>query len=131
MQDAAQALSEIARGGTEDDLKFVLNTLAAYDGADTIYPVCMDVVEQLEVGDKLLSRVKNVLEQTGVVAGEFGFVEAYGQRRDLINQWRDDPRPKVRDFARAQARELEQTMAWEQRRASRDEAQRRRDWGEE
>lgn len=131
VQDAAQALSEIARGGTEDDLKFVLKTLAAYDGADTIYAVCMDVVEQLEVGDKLLSRVKNVLEQTGVVAGEFGFVEAYGQQRDLINQWRDDPRPKVRDFARAQARELEQTMAWEQRRASRDEAQRRRDWGEE
>lgn len=130
-QDAARALSEIARGRTEDDLKFILKTLAAYDGADTIYPVCMDVVEQLEVGDKLLSRVKNVLEKTGVVAGEFGFVEAYSRRRDLINQWRDDPRPKVRDFARAQARELEQTMAWEQRRASRDEAQRRRDWGEE
>jgi len=127
---AAQLIS-FARHGGESDIKFILKTLSPYEGAEQIYPVCMELVDRLEPGDKLLNKVSIVLGETGVVSGEFGFVEAHTQRRDLIEKYRDDPRPRVQAYARERARELTQHMAWEQRRAARDVAQRRRDWNEE
>jgi hypothetical protein len=129
-EEVSDKLIELAREGSETDFKFVLKTLAPFEGDEAIYPICMEVVERLEPGAKLLTRVSQVLGETGVLIGEFGHVDAYRQRRDLINRWRDDARPRVQAFARARARELEQSMAWEQRRAERDVAQRRRDWDE-
>lgn len=129
--ELARQLIDLARHGDRSDLKFILKTLSPYEGAQQIYPVCMEVVNRLEPGDKLLNKVSIVLGETGVVSGEFGFVEAHTLRRDRIEKYRDDPRPRVQAYARARARELSQHMAWEQRRAARDVAQRRRDWNEE
>jgi ppGpp synthetase/RelA/SpoT-type nucleotidyltranferase len=127
----AGKLTEIAREGDEADFKFLLRTLAPYEGAEQIYPVLMEVVDRVEPGDRMLTKVSNVLGETGVVSGEFGFVEVHARRKELIERYRDDPRPRVQAYARARARELAQHMAWEQRRAARDVAQRRRDWNEE
>jgi len=126
----AALLERLAREGSENDLKFILKTLATYEGDEQIYPICMEVVDRLEPGHKLLSRVSQVLGETGVLSGEFGQVEAYTERRDRISKWSDDPRPRVQAYAVARIQELEQSMAWEQRRAERDVAQRKRDWGE-
>ena len=124
-------LAEIAREGDEQDFNFILKTLSAYEGAEQVYPVLMEVVDRLEPGDKLLGRVSDVLGRTGVVSGEFGFVEVHGRRKELIERYLDDPRQKVQEYARDRARDLAQHMAWEQRKAARDVAQRRRDWNEE
>lgn len=132
LTDAVEArLSDLARQGDERDFEFILKTLSPYKGAAQLYPVLMEVVDRLEPGDKLLNRVSNVLGETGVVSGEFGFVEAHARRKELIERYRDDPRLKVQAFARERARDLAQHMAWEQRRAARDVAARRREWGEE
>uniref|UniRef100_UPI0035C9441D hypothetical protein n=1 Tax=uncultured Sphingomonas sp. TaxID=158754 RepID=UPI0035C9441D len=128
--EIAVPLAEIVRTGGEDDLAFVLTTLLAYDGNAAIYPVCMDVVDRLEPGNPLLQRLSHVFSKTGVAMGEFGFVEAEGAHRARLEQWVDDPRPKVQAYARDQLREVLQSMAWQQRRAVRDVEQRRRDWGE-
>jgi ppGpp synthetase/RelA/SpoT-type nucleotidyltranferase len=124
-------LIEIARRGDERDMKFILRSLMPYEGAEQLYPVAMEVVDRLEPGDKLLTRVSDMLGATGVLAGEFGFVQAYAERKALIERYLDDERPRVRAYARDRARELAQYMAWEQRRAARDVAQRRRQFGEE
>jgi ppGpp synthetase/RelA/SpoT-type nucleotidyltranferase len=124
-------LSDLARQGDERDFRFILKTLSAYEGAEQLYPVLMEVVDRLEPGDKLLSRVSNVLGETGVVSGEFGFVEVHALRKGLIERYQDDPRPKVQAYARDRARDLAQHMAWEQRRAAHEVARRRREWDEE
>lgn len=132
LTDAVEArLSDLARQGDERDFKFILKTLSPYEGAEQLYPVLMEVVDRLEPGDKLLNRVSNVLGETGVVSGEFGFVEVHARRKELIERYRDDQRPKVQAYARERARDLAQHMAWEQRRAAREIAARRREWGEE
>jgi hypothetical protein len=132
LTDAVEAwLLDLARKGDEPDFKFILKTLLPYEGAEQLYPVLMEVVDRLEPGDKLLNRVSNVLGETGVVSGEFGFVEVHAHRKELIERYRDDPRPKVQTYARERARDLAQHMAWDQRRAARDVAARRREWGEE
>jgi ppGpp synthetase/RelA/SpoT-type nucleotidyltranferase len=123
------ALGEFIARGSSDDLDFVLKTLQPYEGDGQIYPICMDIVDRLEPGDEMLRRVAIVLGETGVVSGEFGFVEAETEQHARLKAWLDDPRPKVKAFAEAQMRRAEQSMAWEQRRAQTDVEQMKRDWG--
>lgn len=123
-------LIAIAREGDEGDLKFILHSLKPYEGAELVYPVAMEVVDRLEPGDELLGRVSDMLGVTGVLTGEFGFVAAQAKRKTLIERYTDDPRPRVQAYARERARDLAQHMAWEQRKAARDVARRKRAWGE-
>jgi len=48
--------------------------------------VAREVVASLPEGDERLRRVEYLLTMTGVVRGEFGFVEAY-------RSWLEDKRP--------------------------------------
>lgn len=130
-EPVAAQLVELARQGDKRDLKFILKSLAPYEGAEHLYPLAMEVVDRLEPGDKLLNRVSDVLDVTGVLEGEFGFVEAHAQRKALIERFFEDPRPRVQAYARQRARDLAQHIAWGQRRAAREIAQRRRQFGEE
>jgi hypothetical protein len=123
-------LAEVVKKGDRDDLAFVLTTLLAYEGNEQVYPLCMDLVDRLEEGDEWLSRVSSVLGKTGVVRGEFGWVEAESAQRTRLERWREDPRVKVQTYVLDQLRRIDQSMAWEQRRAERDVEQRKRDWGE-
>ncbi|BBD03498.1 MULTISPECIES: RelA/SpoT domain-containing protein [Sphingomonadaceae] len=127
----SEKLIEIAREGSNTDLEFILKTLTTYEGDEGIYPVCMEVVDRLEPGANLLENVSRVLGATGVLTGEFGHVQAYAERKQRIDRWKDDPRPRVKAYAVSRSRELEQSMAWEQRRASQGVAQRKRAFGEE
>jgi hypothetical protein len=43
--------------------------------------------------------VEICLENTGVVAGQFGFVEAFRAKKAEIAAWRDDENAKVKAFA--------------------------------
>jgi ppGpp synthetase/RelA/SpoT-type nucleotidyltranferase len=128
--EIAGPLAEMVKHGSRDDIGFVIATLRAYDGVEQIYALCMDIVDALGDGDALLGRVTNVLGQKGVLTGEFGYVEAEGEQHARLERWREDPRPKVQAYVREQRRRIEQSMAWEQRRAERDVEQRKRDWGE-
>lgn len=128
--DFVEALREMIAKGDRDDLAFVLETLAAYDGSESIFALCMDVVDRLELGDELLGRVSGVLGERGVLSGEFGSVEADRAEHEHLAQWLEDPRDKVQAFVRNERRRIEQSMAWEQRRAERDVEQMKRDWGE-
>ena len=130
LADIAAPLDDMVKQGNRDDLGFVIASLLAYEGAEQVYPLCMDIVDALEEGDALLNRVTHVLYQTGVLTGDDGNVEAEKARRTHLDRWRDDPRPKVRAYVRNLQRRVEQSMAWEQRRAEHDVEQRRRDWGE-
>ena len=127
----ADQLSRVVAIGDPEALRFVLTTLLAYEGSDLVYPLCMDIVDRLEPDDDLLARVSDALGATGVVTGEYGFVEASGAQRARLAPWLRDPRPKVRAYIINQVRQLGHAMAAEQRRASYEVAQRQRDWGEE
>lgn len=115
----------------QEDVDFVLQVLRAYEGEEFLHPLIKDIVARLTVESEALNEVAIVLEESGVVAGEFGFVELHQQRRDLMTKWLDDPREPVVDFAKKQIRALENRIAAEQRRAEADYELRKRDWGGE
>jgi ppGpp synthetase/RelA/SpoT-type nucleotidyltranferase len=129
--DFKDELASQVRTGEPENIKFVIAVLANYEGSAAIHKTCKDLIDQLDEGDKLLSSVRLALGATGMVTGEFGFVEAYEQQKAQIATWLSDPRIKVQNFAKGFVRSLEQSIADEQRRAEESQEIRRRDWGED
>ena len=121
----------LVRTGNEDDLNFVLSVLRSYRGGQFLHEVCKAIVEALPVGDKRLGQVEVILESTGVVSGRFGMVQAYQGKKEEVQGWLIDERPKVREFAEMHQRSLDRSIASEQRRSETEYELSRRDWQEE
>lgn len=126
--DLEKKLISVVQEGTDDATDFVLQILRTYQGQEFLHGVCKEIVDQLPADDKRLGEVEVILESTGVVTGQFGFVEAYQQKKDQVSHWLDDSRPKVRAFAGRYQRSLDRAIAAEQRRSEVDYELRRREW---
>ena len=118
-------LRTLIANGDLPDIKMVLALLQNYDGGGSIHPLCKDIVDGLPECDKLLVDVTIALSATGVVSGQFGFVEAYEECKAYVTSWLQDPRPKVQQFARDFIHKTDHQIAAEQRRADEDQALRR------
>jgi ppGpp synthetase/RelA/SpoT-type nucleotidyltranferase len=125
-------LVNLIRNGEANDIGFVLSILRAYrEGGTSLHSVCKELIEQLPEGDDRVHEVEVILDGTGGVWGQFGFVEAFQRKKREMEPWSDDVRQKVRDFADKYCRSLDRRIASEQRRSESDYELRRRDWGEE
>ena len=85
---------------------------------------------RLAADDALLSEVEIVLQNTGVVSGEFGMVQAYQSKKQEMAGWLDDPDAKVRAFAESYLRLLDRQIAAEQRRSEESIEMRKRMYGD-
>ena len=112
----------------EDVQDFILKILETYRGELDVGPVAREVVASLPEGDALLRRVEHVLTMTGVVRGEFGFVEAYRAKREAYRPWLEDERPAVRAFAESFIRYLDQMIASDQRQSEERMELQKRAW---
>jgi len=125
-ENLARELASLAATGADDDMGFILQVLRAYQGQQTTHEVVKELVARLPEDDRRLEIAGICLQSTGVVGGEFGFVDAYRTRKAQIETWLTDTRPQVRSFAERFARRLEQSIAAEQRRAEQNKEMRRR-----
>jgi ppGpp synthetase/RelA/SpoT-type nucleotidyltranferase len=124
-------LVAVVQEGTDAAINFVLTILQTYQGQPALHEVCKEVVDKLPENDSRLNEVEVILESTGVISGQFGFVEAYQRKKDEVSPWLSDARPKVRAFAERYQRTLDRSIAAEQRRSETDYELRRREWPEE
>ncbi|HEY4084141.1 MAG TPA: RelA/SpoT domain-containing protein [Burkholderiaceae bacterium] len=127
----AERMMEIASLGGDEALAFLLALLEAYGGNEVLYPILRTVVGRLAPGCKLLRRVGRVMDESGVVHGEFGFVELNQARRRWLQPWLEDACEKVRAFADARIKQLDDTIALETRSAEISVAMRRMQYGED
>ena len=124
----AQILSEMAACGSDDDIGFVFAVLRKYQGQPATHAVVKELVVRLPADDPRLMKVEISLQNTGVVSGEFGFVEAYTAKKKAIASWLDDERPRVIEFAEQYMKKLDRMAATEQRRAEQRSELRRREF---
>jgi hypothetical protein len=82
----------------------------------------------LPADDPLLDEIEVALDSTGLVSGEFGFVEAYRRKKSELALWLSDPRESVQSFARRHALCLDQQIAAEQLRSEEQLALRKRNY---
>jgi hypothetical protein len=113
----AKSLSDMAANGTDDDIGFILGILQNYKGEPAMHSVLIALVNRVPGDDPRLSEVDISLQNTGVVRGEFGFVEAFRRKKAEMESWLEDDRPRVRSFAKEYIRKLDGRIASEQRSA--------------
>jgi len=120
------ALLPYVETGNREDIEFVIRVMSSYHGEPFLNETCKAVVRALPAGDPLLGNVEIILQSTGVVAGEFGFVEAYARKKREMASWLTDAHAGVRAFAESYVRLLDRRIAAEQRRSEESVEMRKR-----
>lgn len=124
-----QNLLEVVQPREEKDLLFVMAILSNYEGNPIIHNVCKELVKILPDGSDLANELTNILQSTGVVSGEYGFVKAYKQKIEEIQPWLQDESPKVKEFAQNYIASLEKSIDHEQKRADEQRTLRKHQYG--
>jgi hypothetical protein len=111
------ALLNLLQQGDEQGYLFVMAVLRNYEGNVRIQNVCAALINALPIDSNHLNEIKTILSNTGVVSGEYGFVDAYRTRISQIEPWLKDESPKVQSFAQFYIQTLEKMIVAEQERA--------------
>lgn len=122
-------LYDLVAAGTATDLEFVIEVLHNYNGHIGTHEIYREVIESLPTDSPILGDISVALDSTGVVAGEFGFVATYLQKKAEVEPWLKDLREKVRTFAGNHILSLDRQIANEQRRAEQGLELRKRNYG--
>jgi ppGpp synthetase/RelA/SpoT-type nucleotidyltranferase len=109
-------LIELIHTEQENNLLIVMAILRNYDGNPVVHKVCKELVATLPEDSEYLSEVLTILESTGGVIGEFGYVEAYKQKKLGIAEWLKDSSGRVKVFAEKYNAALDRRMLSEKRR---------------
>lgn len=121
-------LRSIVAEGERRGMEFVLAVLRAFDGQTALQSICREIVAALNPDDDLLNDIAIILDATGMVSGQFGFVEAYQRKKVEMEDWLCDPSEPVRSFAERHIRSLERAIAADQRRGMEEQELRKRDY---
>lgn len=127
----AERLAILIASGDEQHLRFVLAVLCGFEGRPCVYGLVHDVVAAADAQSELVRDARYVLDETGVVVGEFGYAELYTQRKALLAPWLTDTSAAVKAFATEQTRNLDQRIAAETRSADASIAMRKLRYGED
>lgn len=129
-QRLAESLTEVFRSGDDANVRFAIAVVRAYEGADRALELCREIAAVLPEGDEKWNDLDIALNSTGTVSGEFGFVEAYQSKKQMVELWLNDARPNVVAFAKRCLHGLELRIASEQNRAEQRQALDKLNWGE-
>ncbi|MFM9863324.1 MAG: GTP pyrophosphokinase family protein [Micropepsaceae bacterium] len=110
-------LANVVTDNPSRNAKFVVSVLRNYEGDTFTHLAIKELVEGLPQDHPQFNAVDNLLESTGVVSGEFGFVEAFRAKKTELTLWLADDRKKVREFAERYLAKIDQKIAAEQRSA--------------
>lgn len=123
-------LIEVIQSKEKKDLHFVMAILRNYDGNPVIHNVCKEIIKILPPEDsELVNELCIIMQSTGVVHGEYGFVEAFKQKIEYMQSWLQDESPRVKEFAQNYIARLEKRIENERKRADEDIALRKHKYG--
>lgn len=81
-----------------EEAKIILKVLSRYDGSSSIYNFSQKFVIAFQDKPELLQELMHVLSNTGVVTGEYGFVESLTQTKKEIRKWNRSKNEAIRKF---------------------------------
>lgn len=125
------ALIEHLQKGDSNELMVVLAILRNYEGQPFLHGVCKEIVKAIPINDDkyLHQEVEVILENAGVVNGEFGFVEAYQRKKSEVISWLQDPSEEVKTFAEKYIANLDSLISTERARSEERIALSKFEWG--
>jgi len=106
----------IDKGG-ESNAKIVTSILDKYEGQVFLHKVCQKFVKKYPLTKEYKGEIFHVLSKTGLVMGEYGFVEAYKKKRGEIQSWKTEKSKKIQSFVKEYEIYLDKQIEYEQKRA--------------
>ncbi|MBF5039880.1 hypothetical protein INP77_10295 [Methylophilus sp. 13] len=100
-----------------DHMYFVIAILRDYEGQDFTHPIVESIIKKLPLNSDYWSELSIILSSTGVVMGEFGFVEVYKRRREKISEWLQSDNMSIKAFAEWFITRISQSIVIEEQRA--------------
>jgi len=128
--NVSDALIARVKTGNEDDARFVLGVMQNFHGEPATHALLKALLVNFPDSDFVRSGVARSIQNTGVVHGEFGFVDSLREKRTLIEPWLNDD-GVIADFANQQISSIEREILSEQRHAEERSALRRLEFGED
>jgi hypothetical protein len=122
-------LNRLIISGKEKNAKIVLSILRAYKGEPFIHNVCKNFIKQSPYVEKFKDSLLIALSQTGVVSGEYGFVNAYKQKLEEVQSWKKDRSKPIKAFINEYEDYLNKQILLERKRADEDIEMRKREYG--
>ena len=92
-----------------------------------MHDVCKEFIKKNH-SNKYEKEMFIILSQTGVVSGEYGFVEAYKAKRQEIQDWKKDKNKTILSFVKKYETYLDRRIAYERKRADEDVEMRKREF---
>jgi ppGpp synthetase/RelA/SpoT-type nucleotidyltranferase len=123
-------LIRLIKSKNEKNAKIVLSILKAYKGEPFLHNVCKNFVRHSPYVKKFKDSLFIMLSQTGVVSGEYGFVNAYKQKLEEVQPWKKDRSRAIKAFLKEYEDYLNKQIAFAQKRAGEDIELRKREYGE-
>lgn len=117
----------LVKKGEARNAKIVISLFRAYKGEPFLHGVCKEFIKRYR-SDKYVKEMFIVLSQTGVVTGEYGFVEAYKAKRQEIQDWKKEKNKRLQDFVKKYEAYLNKRISYEQKRANEDVELRKREF---
>ncbi|UAL47736.1 RelA/SpoT domain-containing protein [Sutcliffiella horikoshii] len=120
-QPLQEFLNTLIFNGEANEAKIVLRVIKEYEGSPVTYEVCKNLI-RTNVGNKeMMQELMSALTQTGVVSGEYGFVEAYKQIKKEVRKWqRGEKSQEIKTFVVEFMRYINPLILHEIRRADKN-----------
>jgi hypothetical protein len=114
--ELAAALGELVKAGGDREADFSLAILQNYLGSTSTDSVLTEIVSRFPHDGRKMGGVRNSINSTGVVSGEFGLAEAWRVKKESLTRWLIDERQAVKAFAKQHIAELDRMIVAERRR---------------
>ena len=108
-------LIKLVKKGGDKNAKIAISVLRAYKGEHFLHDVCKEFIKKNH-SNKYEKEMFIILSQTGVVSGEYGFVEAYKAKRQEIQDWKKDKNKTILSFVKKYETYLDRRIAYERKR---------------
>ena len=101
--------------GDEKYYHIVIAILLNYDGASEINNICKHMITYLPKESELLMSISHLMQNTGVLTGEFGLAKALQEKKKNITPWLNDESLQVQEFTKKYIADLDKRIINEQR----------------
>lgn len=125
-----ETLREILKTATTNDLNFITTNLQGYKGSSRLFPLYRNILASNKCNTDITQQISKLVNETGIMNGEYGVAETYNRKIELLTPWRQDQNSNVAIFAKDTIQSLKLKVARENHLAEERIAQRKLEYGE-
>ena len=114
-----------------DTLQFLVEVLKGFNGRNELLPLLRQILRSPAAPDNIERSIQSLIEETGVISGEFGPGQAYLGKAEMLEPWLQDDNDRVKRFAKSLIDGLKNHAAAENRWSEEEIALRRLRYGED